>query len=133
MGKCVLNVVGIGHVTFTVCIQLHLFLSQTLHSCRCGRQLDMFGHHRAGCAEAVVSARRGGSFSCVHERRRETCELRGIQRPGGAKTRGRTDGLTVFGGAQLTLVSPVQRDGTAKRSCRSALEVALKMSGFTPH
>ena len=28
-------------------------------SCRCGLQLDMFGHHRAVCAEAGVLGRRG--------------------------------------------------------------------------
>ena len=42
-----------------LCRRLHLPLPLTLRTCRCGRQLDMFGHHRAACAEAGVLGCRG--------------------------------------------------------------------------
>ena len=35
-----------------LCRRLRLPLPLTLRTCRCGRQLDMFDHHRAACAEA---------------------------------------------------------------------------------
>ena len=34
-------------------------LPPSSRSCRCSRLLDVFGHHRAGCAEAGVLGRRG--------------------------------------------------------------------------
>ena len=51
-------------------IPLHLFrvmllrrlrfpLPLSLHTCRCGRQIDKFGHHRASCARTGALGRRG--------------------------------------------------------------------------
>ena len=33
--------------------RLRLLLSLPVRSCRCGRAIDIFGHHRAACARAV--------------------------------------------------------------------------------
>ena len=38
---------------------LALAPSSVSSTCRCGRRLDSFGHHRAACAEAGVLGRRG--------------------------------------------------------------------------
>ena len=38
---------------------LRLPLPPTSRTCRCGRLLDSFGHHRASCAQAGVLGRRG--------------------------------------------------------------------------
>ena len=61
-----LSVVPAGFLTQ---IPLHLFrvvllrrlrlpLPLSLHTCRCGRPIDSFGHHRAACARAGVLGRR---------------------------------------------------------------------------
>ena len=39
--------------------RLRLPLSFSVHSCRCGGAIDIFGHHRAACARAGVLGRRG--------------------------------------------------------------------------
>ena len=39
--------------------RLRLPLPLSLHTCRCGRQIDKFCHHRASCARAGVLGRRG--------------------------------------------------------------------------
>ena len=39
--------------------RLWLPLPPSSRNCRCGRLLDVFGHHRAACAEAGVLGRRG--------------------------------------------------------------------------
>ena len=39
--------------------RLRLPLPLSLHTCRCGRPIDSFGHHRAACARAGVFGRRG--------------------------------------------------------------------------
>ena len=39
--------------------RLRFPLPLSLHSCRCGRQIDQCGHHRAACARAAVLGRRG--------------------------------------------------------------------------
>ena len=39
--------------------RLALPLPLTLRSCRCGRPLDAFGHHRAACSKSGVLGRRG--------------------------------------------------------------------------
>ena len=46
----------------SLCRRLHLPLPLTLRTCRCGRLLDKFGHHRAACAEAGVLGKEGVSF-----------------------------------------------------------------------
>ena len=40
-------------------------LPLTLRTCRCGRLLDKFGHHRAACAEAGVLGKRGYPLECA--------------------------------------------------------------------
>ena len=130
-----------------MCRRLHLPLPLTLRTCRCGRQLDMYGHHRAACAEAGVLGRRGFPLEVAAAQ---------VCREGGARVSTNVfvrdmdlaafnaldsrrlevvaDGLTLFGGAQLaidtTLVSPLHRDGTARRRAAhvngAALEVARR-------
>ena len=39
--------------------RLRLPLPLSSHTCRCGRPIDSFGHHRAACARAGVLGRRG--------------------------------------------------------------------------
>ena len=39
--------------------RLRLPLPLSVHSCSCGRQLDVLGHHRAACGRAGVLGRRG--------------------------------------------------------------------------
>ena len=39
--------------------RLQLPLPSCVHSCRCGRPLDQFGHHRAACARAGILGKRG--------------------------------------------------------------------------
>ena len=94
-------------------------------SCRCGRQLDMFGHYRAACAVAGVLGRRGYPLECaaaqvqrgwgtgVHQRSRQRHgppDLNGID---GQTSRGlRTFQLAI----DTTLVSPLHSDGSARRT-----------------
>ena len=40
-------------------------LPLSMRTCRCGRQLDMFGHHRAACAVAGVLGKRGFPLECA--------------------------------------------------------------------
>ena len=42
-----------------LCRRLHLPLTLSHRTCRCGRLLDQFGHHHAACSEAGVLGRRG--------------------------------------------------------------------------
>ena len=44
---------------FWLCRGLHLLLPLSQRTCRCGRQLDVFGQHRAACSEAGVLGKRG--------------------------------------------------------------------------
>ena len=52
---------------FRVVLRRRLGLSLPLSSrtCRCGRQLDSLGHHRAACSEAGVLGRRGFPLECA--------------------------------------------------------------------
>ena len=36
-----------------------------MRTCRCGRQLDVFGHHRAACHVAEVLGKRGFKLECA--------------------------------------------------------------------
>ena len=48
-----------------LCRRLHLPLPRSHRTCRCGRQLDVFGHHRAACSEVGVSGKRGFPLECA--------------------------------------------------------------------
>ena len=48
-----------------LCRRLHLPLTLSHRTCRCGRQLDQFGHHRAACPEAGVLGKRGFPLECA--------------------------------------------------------------------
>ena len=111
--------------------RLHLPLPFVSRTCRCGRPLDSFGHHRAACSRAGVLGRRGFAVESIGAR---------ICREGGARVStnvhvfvldilapevhdGRrieiiAEGLPLFGGAQLavdtTLVSAHHCDGSAR-------------------
>ena len=123
-----------------LCRRLHLPLPLTLRTCRCGRQLDMFGHHRAACAQAGVLGRRGYplevaaaqrlELACPQKRLRERLGPFGFQRLGREKTQVVADGLTLFRGAQFaidaTMVSPSHLDGTARRRAADVDGAALE-------
>ena len=47
---------------FHILVLLPLPLSS--RTCRCGRQLDQFGHHRAACSKAGVLGKRGFPLEC---------------------------------------------------------------------
>ena len=99
------------------------------HFCRCGRRLDVRGHHRSACGRAGVLGRRGfplesaAARGCGEARRGSqstSAWLTSISFPQGGSTTGRlrlwqTD-FPLFHGAQLavdaTLVSPVRGDGS---------------------
>ena len=114
-----------------LCRRLHLPLPLSMRTCRCGRQLDMFGHHRAACAVAGVLGRRGFPLECaavqicreagarvttnVHVRDMDLAVFNNLD---GRRLEVVADGLTLWHGAQLaidtTLVSPLHRDGSAR-------------------
>ena len=109
--------------------RLRLPLPLSARQCRCGRPLDVFGHHRAAFARAGLLGRRGFAVESAGAR---------ICREGGARVVTNAllrdfdlaapdprdqrqleilaDGLPLFGGAQLavdtTLVSPLHCDGS---------------------
>ena len=109
-----------------LCRRLHLPLPLTLRTCRCGRRLDMFGHHRATCAEAGVLGKRGFPLECaaaqicreagarvatnVWVRNMDLGEFNALD---GRRLEVVADGLSLWRGAQLaidtTLVSPLSR------------------------
>ena len=128
-----------------LCRRLHLPLPLSHRTCRCGRLLDQFGHHRAACPEAGVLGKRGFPLECAAAQ---------VCREGGARVSTNVfvrdmdlaihnaldsrrlevvaDGLTLWRGAQLAIdtkvVSPLRRDGTTRpRSANfdgAVLEVA---------
>ena len=108
-----------------MCRRLHLPLPLSLRTCRCGRRLDSFGHHRAAaqvCREA--GARVATNVLCGMW----TWQLSTLWTVGGWKWV--VDGLTLWHGAQLaidtTLVSPLRRDGTARRRAANHDGAALE-------
>ena len=102
--------------------------SPFLRSCRCGRQLDSFGHHRAACHVAGVLGRRGmlwNALLCREAGARVTTnmfvrdmDLGHFNALDARRLEVVADGLTLWRGAQLaidtTLVSPLRRDGSAR-------------------
>ena len=126
-----------------LCRRLHLPLPLTLRSCRCGRQLDSFGHHRAACAEAGgfgtpwissgggrSSDLQGGWSSSVHNVFLTDLDLAAFNVLDGRRLEVVADGLTLFRGAQLaidaTMVSPLHRDGSARRRAAAVDGAALE-------
>ena len=135
-----------------LCRRLHLPLPLSHRTCRCGRQLDQFGHHRAACPEAGVLGKRGFPLECAAAQ---------VCREGGARVSTNVfvrdmdlavhngldsrrlevvaDGLTLWRGAQLaidtTMVSPLRRDGTTRPRAANfdgaALEVARRRKEAT--
>ena len=135
-----------------LCRRLHLLLSLSHRTCRCGRLLDQFGHHRAACPETGVLGKRGFPLECAAVQ---------VCREGGARVSTNVfvrdmdltvrnaldsrrlemvaDGLTLLRGAQLaldtTMVSPLRRDGTTRPRSASfdgaALEVARRRKEAT--
>ena len=111
--------------------QLRLSILQVSRTCRCGRLLDPFGHHRAACSRAGVLGRRGFALESVGAR---ICRGAGarvwtnvfvrdlnILAPNVHDARRLeivAEGLPLHGGAQLavdtTLVSAHHCDGTAR-------------------
>ena len=110
--------------------RLWLPLPLSVHSCRCGRPLDAFGHHHAACATVGVLGRRGFSLESGAAR---VCREAGGRVSVNVFVRDLdiailgvldnrrlevvADGLPLFHGAQLavdtTMVSPLKRDGPA--------------------
>ena len=135
-----------GWSTFRIRLRLPLPLSS--RTCRCGRQLDSFGHHRPTCSEAGVLGRRGFHLEVAaaqvcreavaprhHERLRD---LAAFDVMDSRRLEVVADGLTAFRGAQLaidtTLVSALRRDGTARPGAATRAGAALtarRMKGRT--
>ena len=131
--------------------RLHLPLSPSSRFCRCGRPLDLCGHHRAACAQAGVLGRRGNAVESAAAR---ICREAGARVTtnifvrdldlGAPITDARrlevvTDGLPLHGGRQLaidtTLVSTLKSNGEARRRTAdfdgAALEVARRQKERT--
>ena len=89
--------------------------------CRCGRSLEVFGHHRAACSRAGVLGRRGFQWRVWQpaSAEKEGPDLRPPNVIDSRRLEVVADELPLFGGVQLavdtTLVSPLHCDGTARR------------------
>ena len=137
-----------------LCRRLHLPLPFFSRTCRCGRLFDCRGHHRAACAEAgVLGARcfaleRAAAQVCREGDGRvstivmvRNLDIEGRNPSDARRLEIVVDGLTVCYGAQLavntTMVSPLHRDGTARRraaDCNgAALQEALRRKERTYH
>ena len=123
--------------------RLWLPLPPCSRSCRCGRLLDVLGHHRAGCAEAGVLGRRGCALESAAAR---VCREAGAMVTTNVLVRDLdllpmdhvdarrlevvADGLPL--GAQVavdtTLVSPLRRDGTPHAQCAREDGAALRLA-----
>ena len=128
---------------FRVLLLRRLWLALPLASrtCRCGRPLDVLGHHRAACSRAGVLGSRGFSLESAAARVcRETGApvstnlfVRDLDLPIANHDARRlevvADGFPLFGGAQLaidtTLVSLVQADGRPRPQCARVDGAAL--------
>ena len=114
-----------------LCRRLHLPLPLTMRTCRCGRLLDKFGHHRAACAVAGVLGRWGfpvevGAAQVCREAGARVStnlhvrdmDLTVFNNLDGRRLEVVADGLTLWQGAQFaidtTLVSPLRRDVFAR-------------------
>ena len=95
--------------------RLRLLSPLSSRSCRCGRLSDIFGHHRASCAQAGVFGRRG--FAVESAAARICREARGpvatnrfvrdldigVPVNDGRRLEVVVDGLPLYGGAQLAM------------------------------
>ena len=123
--------------------RLQLPLPLSVHSCRCGRPLDQFGHHRAACARAGILGKRGYALEsvvariCLEAGGRVTTNvlLRELDfglvgEADGQRLEVVADGLPLCGGAQLaidtTVVSALQSDGRARPRAANTPGVALE-------
>ena len=113
-----------------------------VRSCRCGRLLDVLGHHRAACSTGGALGRRGFAVeSAVAQICREggarvslNAMLRDLDivplRTDGRRLEVVAEGLTLFGGCQLaldaTVVSPLHGDATHRRRADIEDGVALR-------
>ena len=129
---------------FRVLLLRRLWLPLPLSSrtCRCGRPLDIFGHHRAACSRAGILGSRGfalesaAAWVCREGGGRVATNLflRDLDVPVPVTDSRRLevvcDGLPLFRGAQLaldtTLVSPVCSNGEPRG--RSAVEDGAALS-----
>ena len=121
--------------------RLWLALPFSSRTCRCGRPLDVLGHHRAACSRAGVLGSRGFSLESAAAR---VCREAGVRVSTNLFVRDLdlpianhdarrlevvADGLPLFGGAQLaidtTLVSSVQADGRPRPQCARVDGAAL--------
>ena len=136
--------------SFPTRIPPHLFrvlllADSAFRTCRCGRQLDSFGHHRAACAQSGLLARRGFAVeNAVASVCREAgarvstnvmvrdLDLLAPQAFDGRRLEVVAEGLPLFGGMQLaidaTLVSPLHCDGTARPGAARIDGVALQVA-----
>ena len=130
---------------FRVLLQrrLWLLLPPSTRKCRCGRLLDVRGHHRAACAVVGVLGRRGFPVESAAAR---VCREAGarvstnvmvrdldilpLDRQDGRKLEVVADGLPLFHGAQLaidtTIVSPLRADGTPRPESHANDGAALR-------
>ena len=125
--------------------RLRLPLPLSARSCRCGRLLDVLGHHRAACGTAGVLGRRGWVLENMAARVcREAggrvrvnvfvrdMDLHDFNLLDGCRLEVVVDGLPLWNGAQLaidtTMVSPVRRDGTARAGTATTNGKALDVA-----
>ena len=124
--------------------RLRLPLPPTVRRCRCGRLLEVFGHHRAACATVGVLGRRGFALESAAarvcreagRRVRTNVLVRDLDlHPGQNRLDSRrlevvVGGSELFNGAQLavdtTLVSALRADGTVSRKGAAVGGEALK-------
>ena len=123
--------------------RLRMPLPLTARACRCGRLLDVFGHHHAACSRVGELGKRGfAAESAVAQVCREggarvstNVMLRDLDISPPHSSDGRrlevvAEGLCVFGGCQLaldaTIVSALHGDGTHRRKADVEDGVALK-------
>ena len=118
--------------------RLWLPLPPSSRFCRCGRLLDVLGHHCAVCAQAGVLGRRRYALESAAAR---ICREAGARVTTNVMVRdldllplhqvdALADGLPLFHGAQValdtTLVSPLRQDGTPHVRCAVEDGVASK-------
>ena len=120
--------------------RLHLPLPPAVHLCRCGRQQNSLGHHRAACSEGGLLARRGFAVEIAAAK---VCREAGARVSSNVMVRDLdltapqqvcrlevvAEGLPNFGGMQMaidtTLVCALHSNGTARRGGAARDGVAL--------